>query len=123
MEAQMNSPTSRNDDVSKLRAIATAIRLDGRIASSDDLRAIADRLAAESETSPTLLEVCEALFGCHVSPGRDEYGETEYRCAECEEKLDITKWVTAEHSASCLINRVRKYLAVHKPQCVPGVKP
>ena len=45
---------ARNGDASRLRAIANAIRQDGRVASSDDLRAIAARLETESETQASM---------------------------------------------------------------------
>lgn len=67
----------------------------------------------ELRTSDFLTEVCDALFGCWIDPrdGADT-------CALCQKEIPIKGWVHAEHEPDCIINRVRDYLAQHKPASV-----
>lgn len=64
------------------------------------------------------IRLCEQLFGCHVIPAVTEDLERIFECACCEERIDIHAWVHAKHAEDCIINDVRDYLSMHKPECV-----
>lgn len=86
-------------------------------AKADMANVYAARSATASSLDPLTLELAEELFGCFLR----DFGEGEYECGACEQRIPIKSWVTAPHRDGCAVAKARDYIALHKPECVPGV--
>ena len=65
-----------------------------------------------------LLRVCDSHFGSFLRPSVDEDHVPCFICICCDEVVDPLNWVHAKHQDDCIINEVREYLSLHKPEAV-----
>lgn len=76
---------------------------------------------ASSSSQEFTVRVCEELFGCFIAPMYNEDDGNTYICSCCDARININEWLIAPHADDCIINQVRDYLAVHKPEVVTPV--